>query len=132
MMEQSACVDIFLGAQKAIVDGKLIYRSNRGDKEFHYQNWFSDRLDDLGILHEAGGRNSYPDFRLVRQTEGYELKGLAWPGRDASYDANSQVPSGLHNGRTVFYVFRSLPGQSRRERVPGRRLGPLPRRLSQC
>lgn len=36
---------------------------------------------------------------------GYELKGLAWPGREADYDCNSQVPSGCHNGRTIYYVF---------------------------
>lgn len=42
-------------------------------------------------------------------TEGYELKGLAYPGRDASYDSNSQVPCGAHNGRQVFYVFGRYP-----------------------
>ena len=30
-----------------------------------------------GLDFEQGGRNSYPDFRLVKFTEGYELKGLA-------------------------------------------------------
>ena len=30
-----------------------------------------------GLNFEQGGRNSYPDFRLVKFTEGYELKGLA-------------------------------------------------------
>ena len=40
---------------------------------------------------------------------GYEVKGLAYPGREATYDANSQMPSGFHNGRTVFYVFGRYP-----------------------
>ena len=33
------------------------------------------------------------------------MKGLAYPGRDADYDCNSQLPRGEHNGRQVFYVF---------------------------
>jgi hypothetical protein len=37
------------------------------------------------------------------------LKGLAYPGRDASYDCNSQVPRGEHNGRAVYYVFGRYP-----------------------
>ena len=46
---------------------------------------------------------------MVATTEGYELKGLAYPGRDASFDSNSQVPSGFHNGRTIYYVFGRYP-----------------------
>lgn len=46
---------------------------------------------------------------MVQFTEGYEVKGLAYPGREVNYDCNSQVPSGSHNGRTVFYVFGRYP-----------------------
>jgi hypothetical protein len=46
---------------------------------------------------------------MVRTTEGYELKGLAYPGRDANFDSNSQVPAGIHNGRTIYYVFGRYP-----------------------
>ena len=46
---------------------------------------------------------------MVATTEGYELKGLAYPGRDASFDSNSQVPTGFHNGRTIYYVFGRYP-----------------------
>jgi hypothetical protein len=46
---------------------------------------------------------------MVSTTGGYELKGLAYPGRDASFDSNSQVPSGFHNGRTIYYVFGRYP-----------------------
>jgi hypothetical protein len=63
----------------------------------------------MELNYDSPGRNTYPDFRLVRQTEGYELKGLAYPGRDASYDCNSQVPRGEHNGRSVYYVFGRYP-----------------------
>ena len=53
--------------------------------------------------------NTYPDFRLVALPVGYEVKGLAYPGREATYDANSQMPTGFHNGRTVYYMFGRYP-----------------------
>ena len=94
---------------EAIRGNVLIHRESRMDKEFHFQNWFRGRLDELGLNYDSPGRNSYPDFRLVRAAEGFELKGLAYPGRDMSYDCNSQVPCGEHNGREVFYVFGRYP-----------------------
>ena len=54
---------------------------------------------------------AYPDFRLVDHPEGYEVKGLAWPGREANYDSNSQVPTGRHNGRDLYYVFGRYPSK---------------------
>ncbi|MBK8270996.1 MAG: hypothetical protein IPK83_22870 [Planctomycetes bacterium] len=89
----------------------MIRRVSSSDKEFHFQNWFRDRLEPLGENIEAGGRNSYPDFRMVAHTVGFEVKGLAYPGREASFDSNSQLPSGLHNGRTIYYVFGRYPKQ---------------------
>lgn len=100
---------IFKQCVQAIRDGELIEREGRMDKEFHFQNWFQKRLQSLGLNFDTPGRNSYPDFRLVNFPEGYELKGLAYPGREASYDSNSQVPCGEHNGRQVFYVFGRYP-----------------------
>ncbi|CAO3460740.1 hypothetical protein [Azospirillum argentinense] len=100
---------VFKACVQAIRNGSLIRRDSRSDKEFHFQNWFKARLDEMGVPYDSPGRNSYPDFRLVRQTDGYELKGLAYPGRDASYDCNSQVPRGEHNGREVYYVFGRYP-----------------------
>jgi hypothetical protein len=85
---------LFESCVAAIRDGDLIVREGDKDKEFHFQNWFKRRLDAFGEHYESGGRNSYPDFRMVRSVEGYELKGLAYPGRDATYDGNSQVPRG--------------------------------------
>ena len=89
--------------------GLLIRRTSRTDKEFHFQNWFKARLRETGLKYEVGGRNSYPDFRLVATTEGYEIKGLAYPGRYVDFDSNSQVPSGFHNGRIIYYVFGRYP-----------------------
>jgi hypothetical protein len=95
---------------QAIRQGELIHRQGK-DKEFHFQNWCASRLDELGQNFEAGGRNSYPDFRLVHSAEGYEIKGLQYPGREADYDCNSQVPCGRHNGREVYYIFGRYPAK---------------------
>ena len=103
--------DVFKLCVEAIRGGELIRRVSSTDKEFHFQNWFKDRLEKAGQHFEIGGRNSYPDFRVVATTDGYELKGLAYPGRDASFDSNSQVPTGSHNGRTIYYVFGRYPKQ---------------------
>ncbi|MEM4217728.1 MAG: hypothetical protein QXZ09_06865 [Candidatus Methanomethylicaceae archaeon] len=102
-------VKVFTKCVQAIQSNKLIRRVSRQDKEFHFQNWFRDRLEETGLFFDSGGRNTYPDFTLVHFAEGYEIKGLAYPGRDTTYDANSQVPSGFHNGRTIYYVFGRYP-----------------------
>ncbi|MDR3253855.1 MAG: hypothetical protein LBT07_02690 [Endomicrobium sp.] len=34
---------------------------------------------------------------------------MAWPGRERDYDSNSQVPTGTHNGRQIYYVFGRYP-----------------------
>jgi hypothetical protein len=100
---------VFTQCVEAIRRGSLIQRVSKKDKEYHLQNWFGARLEELGVNFEVGGRNKYPDFRMVATTEGYELKGLAYPGRDVNFDSNSQVPSGHHNGRTIYYVFGRYP-----------------------
>ena len=105
----TSCYDIFAECVRAIQNGELIQSVSARDKEFHFQNRFQARLNDLKIDFDEPGRNLYPDFRLVRQSEGYELKGLAWPGREKDYDCNSQAPSGSHKGRTIFYVFGRYP-----------------------
>lgn len=102
-------ITIFKNCVEAIRKGVLIQRVSSTDKEFHFQNWFQDRLKETGLNFEIGGRNSYPDFRIVKTTDGYELKGLAYPGRDANFDSNSQVPTGFHNGRNIYYVFGRYP-----------------------
>lgn len=102
---------VFRECVSAIRRDILIERDSRRDKEFHFQNWFKARLENLGEHYDEPGRNTYPDFRLVRHAEGYELKGLAYPGREADYDCNSQVPRGEHNGRRVFYVFGRYPAR---------------------
>lgn len=108
-MQNTKCFDIFLSCVNAIHDGKLIIPESPRDKEFHFQNWCQLRIEESGVLYEAGGRNTYPDFRLVEFAEGYEIKGLACPGRESDFDANSNLPSGFFNGRQIFYMFGRYP-----------------------
>lgn len=105
----TTCYDAFEQCVLAVMAGDLIESVSAKDKEFHFQNWFQQRLEKLAIHFEGSGRNTYPDFSLVEHTEGYEVKGLAWPGRERDYDSNSQVPTGQHNGRQIFYVFGRYP-----------------------
>ena len=109
---------VFKECVRAIRDGELIEREGRNDKEFHFQNWFKGRLQHIGENFDEPGRNTYPDFRLVHHPEGYELKALAYPGRESDYDCNSQLPRGEHNGRQVFYVFGRYPNNPDGNRYP--------------
>jgi len=117
-MTMSQVSAIFRSCVQAINNGELIEREGRSDKEFHFQNWFVKRLEALGLHFDSPGRNSYPDYRLVKFTEGYELKALAYPGREADYDSNSQIPCGEHNGRQVYYVFGRYPDKVDGDRYP--------------
>lgn len=103
--------DFFRSCTQAINNGEMIRRESRQDKEFHFQHWVRDRISETSHLFEEGGRNTYPDFRIVHLAEGYEVKGLAYPGRWLNYDSNSQVPTGFHNGRMIYYVFGRYPKQ---------------------
>lgn len=109
MTKSTTCFDVFEQCVSAIAAGELIESVSAKDKEFHFQNWFQNRLKKLALHFEGSGRNTYPDFCLVEFAEGYEIKGLAWPGRERDYDSNSQVPTGFHNGRHIFYVFGRYP-----------------------
>ncbi|HVV67821.1 MAG TPA: hypothetical protein VHE99_02115 [Gammaproteobacteria bacterium] len=109
MFKLTTCFDVFEECVNAVTNGELIESVSAKDKEFHFQNWFLKRLNNLSMHFECSGRNTYPDFCLVEFPEGYEIKGLAWPGRERDYDSNSQVPTGYHNGRQIFYVFGRYP-----------------------
>ena len=76
-------LSIFERCVEAIRNGTLVNRVSETDKEFHFQNWFQARLRETGLNFESSRRNSYPDFCLVATPDGYEVKGLAYPGRDA-------------------------------------------------
>jgi hypothetical protein len=104
-----AVLDIFAQCTEAVEKGTLIDRPNRSDKEFHFQDWVSNRLNELALDFDLPARNTYPDFRMVATTVGFEIKGLEFPGRTADFDCNSQIPAGMHNGRSIYYVFGRYP-----------------------
>jgi len=109
--DTTSVYDFFRQIVAAQTANKFIRRENASDKEFHFQNWVKARLSEGQLHFEQGGRNSYPDFSMVEVTEGYEVKGLAYPGRVTDFDSNSQVPTGHHNGRTIYYVFGRYPAK---------------------
>jgi hypothetical protein len=117
---QSTVAEFFRRIIAARDANVFIRRANAQDKEFHFQNWVKQRLVELGVPFEQVGRNSYPDFRIVPVTEGYEVKGLAEGkgGRDMSFDSNSQMPTGFHNGRTIYYVFGRYPKEPDGDQYP--------------
>ncbi len=114
----SAVCALFRECVRAIRNGVLVERRGRQDKEFHFQDWIRRRLDGIGERYELPGRNTYPDFRLANRAEGYEVKGLAYPGREADYDGNSRVPRGEHDGCEIFYVFGRYPANPDGDRYP--------------
>lgn len=113
--QTTTIVDVFVECYAAVRRGVLIQRENKRDKEFHFQDWFGRRLLALGLQFDPVARNAYPDFRLVHAALGFETKGLRYPGRVATYDSNSQLPSGYHHGREIIYIFGRYPAEPLRE-----------------
>jgi hypothetical protein len=105
----NAVEQLFLECERARAEGDLIKRVSAKDKEYHFQNWVQERLDACQLAYDEPGRNTYPDFRLINHPEGFEVKGLAFPGRETDYDSNSQMPTGSHRGREIYYVFGRYP-----------------------
>ncbi|MGB2926329.1 MAG: hypothetical protein WBB82_13590 [Limnothrix sp.] len=101
----------FTACSKAVSNSVLIHRKSTTDKEFHFQNWFQSILDGESRQFDEPQRNTYPDFRLVHHSLGYEIKGLGFPGRENDYDCNSQMPHGVYRGRQIAYVFGRYPSK---------------------
>jgi hypothetical protein len=105
-------IKIFLAADQAISKEIHMVPRSANDKEYFPQDWFSDRVREIGLPCAQQGRNSYPDFWVGdgahAPVEGYEIKSLAFAnGRPArkDYDSNSTIPSGRKDGKDVFLVF---------------------------
>ena len=105
----TTCFKVYKECVRAINENVLIHRDGAQDKEFHFQNWCRDRLQAAGVKFSSSGRNTYPDFSVDDINEGYEIKGLAYPGRERDFDANSNIPTGEHAGRRIFYIFGRYP-----------------------
>lgn len=105
----SRCADIFIACCQAMNRQELMRKRSAGDKEFFFQDWMRRRLAEVVGDHFSDvGRNGYPDFVLSDVPEGYELKGLALPGRK-TIDSNSRFPQPVHRGRQIYYVFGRYP-----------------------
>ncbi|MEU9556069.1 hypothetical protein [Streptomyces fumanus] len=111
-------MDVFLSCYEAMQRGELIHRRNRRDKEFHFQDWVGRRITETGFAWEVTKRNKYPDYIMTDHPEGYEVKGLETPGRELSFDCNSQLATGMHEGRSVYYVFGRYPKKPAADRFP--------------
>lgn len=112
---------VFVGLNDAAEADSLIGKKHARDKEFFFQGWvkkyitkaLNNIFPNIEVVEQ--GRNSFPDF-LVRDAttgkpiQGYEVKGLAIPGRSDTFDANSKLPRGcnrLSDGTEydVYYIF---------------------------
>jgi hypothetical protein len=105
----TVCFELLQECFDAIHTGCLIHRTEANDKEFHFQNWFHDRLTKIASSVDPQGRNLFPDFLLHASNEAYEVKGLEVPGRDNTFDANSHLPSGIFEDKSLFYAFGRYP-----------------------
>jgi hypothetical protein len=102
-------VRIFLSLAHGFHNGVPIVRASQQDKEYHFQNWVKRRIHAAALTFKEQGRHGYPDFVLDEHASGFEVKGLAHPGRMADFDCNSQLPLAEHEGRQVFYIFGRYP-----------------------
>lgn len=104
----SVCPEIFARCVQGI--STPILSRSKLDKEFSFQNWFKNRIE--GIDFTTLGRNKFPDLVMVNTPEGFELKGITYGTRSGGADSNSTPPRGIHNGRTIFYVFGRYPKEA--------------------
>ncbi|MEU6310078.1 hypothetical protein [Streptomyces sp. NPDC047014] len=111
-------VSVFLSCYEAMQRGELIHRRSRRDKEFHFQDWVGERITETGLLWEETKRNKYPDYIMIDYLEGYEVKGLEAPGRQADFDCNSQLATGRHGDRSVYYIFGRYPKEFEGDQFP--------------
>jgi len=102
-------IQVFECMANAIDLGIPSVKENARDKEFHFQDWIQNRLVETGLSYDPPGRHKYPDYTLVHHALGFEVKGLAFPGRVADFDCNSAVPKPTSNGRDVYYIFGRYP-----------------------
>jgi hypothetical protein len=53
-MKKTKAFEIFAACVNAIAQGVLIDRVSKTDKEFHFQNWFEDRLPATDAARNCG------------------------------------------------------------------------------
>ncbi|MFE8645910.1 hypothetical protein ACFX58_12580 [Sphingomonas sp. NCPPB 2930] len=108
-------VRIFLSLAHGFHNAVPIVRASQQDKEYHFQNWVKRRIEAVGLQYQEISRHGYPDFVLADHLSGYEVKGLAHPGRVADFDCNSRLPLAECDGRTIYYIFGRYPNVREQE-----------------
>ena len=114
--------DIFCQMCDACRRGIAMTPRSANDKEYFPQDWFIERLKELGLPYIQQGRNSYPDFWVGREQnrEGYEIKSLAFTNSQPArrdIDFNSTIPSGCKQDSPVFLVFFLYTGSGSADRT---------------
>ena len=56
----NSVVEVFLQCNQAVRRGQLIHRTNRTDKEFHFQDWFQARVDEIHLDYDPPARTLIP------------------------------------------------------------------------
>jgi hypothetical protein len=109
--------DVFVACDTAVENRVPLRPPDPQSAGSPFQNWFEDCLRHAGIANHPLGSRSFPDFVLDDSAEGFELKGLVHPGREGSFDANSQLPKGEHGGYQIYYVFGRYPKDAEKDRA---------------
>ena len=110
-----APIQIFLSLAHGFYNAVPIVRASQQDKEYHFQNWVKRRIEAVGLRCQELGRHDYPDFVLTDHLSGYEVKGLAFPGREADFDCNSQLPLSTKEDIVIHYIFGRYPASREQE-----------------
>jgi hypothetical protein len=95
----------FLLAHSVATEQALMKRRSETDKEYFLQDWFDELLSNVGYTLQIQGRNSTPDYLVIKDgaIEGYELKSLMNTRHDrdpahapcrTDVDFNSSIPCG--------------------------------------
>lgn len=118
--KKTISLEVFLQMVATCRAGKCMTPRSENDKEYFAQDWFTERLKDLGFPFKQQGRNSYPDFWVgSADDEGFEIKSLSLVGNRPArkdLDFNSTIPSGRKNDRDVFLVFFLYTGSGAHDR----------------
>jgi hypothetical protein len=113
------CIDIFVAAAAAVAGGMAMTPRSANDKEYFPQDWFADRISELGLPFHAQGRNSYPDFWVgdeeTTPIEGYEIKSLAFAkdsrsSKPVDGGARIEMPESASPGLGLPAVEHAFPG----------------------
>jgi hypothetical protein len=74
MSTESAILTVFAHCIRAIHSGKLIHRTSRQDKEFHFQDWFRTRLEESGLHYKRKSTELWKPWLITSTNRGHNLR----------------------------------------------------------